>query len=209
MTNEEKKQKRREYYAAYYQTNKEKVLSKNRAWFKNNPDKRRILAAAYKATHDKEMKEYQAAYHKAHPKDKEVVRARNAEWHKNNPRDRHTENAVRYAANADKERARALAWAKAHPEERAANHANRRARVNGAEGRHTGEEIKQLLAKQKYCCSVCKKSIENGYHRDHIIPLVRGGSNLISNIQLLCSTCNLKKGRKDPIAFMQEQGFLI
>lgn len=34
-------------------------------------------------------------------------------------------------------------------------------------------------------------------HYDHMVPLYHGGLNDVSNIQLLCSVCNLKKGRKD------------
>lgn len=37
----------------------------------------------------------------------------------------------------------------------------------------------------------------NKEHYDHIVPLYYGGINDVTNIQLLCSTCNLKKGRKD------------
>lgn len=33
-------------------------------------------------------------------------------------------------------------------------------------------------------------------HFDHIIPLAEGGINDVTNIQLLCSSCNLTKGRK-------------
>jgi 5-methylcytosine-specific restriction endonuclease McrA len=31
-------------------------------------------------------------------------------------------------------------------------------------------------------------------HYDHIIPRARGGTNKKENIQLLCQTCNLRKG---------------
>lgn len=34
------------------------------------------------------------------------------------------------------------------------------------------------------------------FHIDHIVPLARGGTNDSANLQLLCETCNLRKGSK-------------
>jgi len=51
-------------------------------------------------------------------------------------------------------------------------------------------------------CVVCNTdlsgllSIQNNKHFDHIIPLANGGINDVTNIQLLCQACNLKKGQK-------------
>nr|WP_321328172.1 HNH endonuclease [Alcaligenes faecalis] len=39
-------------------------------------------------------------------------------------------------------------------------------------------------------------SINNAKHYDHMIPLAAGGINDITNLQLLCGLCNLKKGRR-------------
>lgn len=50
-----------------------------------------------------------------------------------------------------------------------------------------------------HCCN-CNKditgviSISEKKHFDHIVPLKLGGINDVSNIQLLCERCNLKKG---------------
>ncbi|QEM09082.1 HNH endonuclease [Mucilaginibacter rubeus] len=40
-------------------------------------------------------------------------------------------------------------------------------------------------------------------HYDHMVPLAQGGINDVSNIQLLCSSCNLSKGKKDIITSNQ------
>lgn len=53
--------------------------------------------------------------------------------------------------------------------------------------------IKDKLQQQNYLCVYCKTNIFTKYHRDHIVPLALGGKNEISNIQMLCQSCNSKK----------------
>lgn len=62
---------------------------------------------------------------------------------------------------------------------------------------------------QRWRCAVCGAGIRRGYHLDHVMPLALGGKHERSNLQLLCPPCNLHKNAKDPIAFMQERGFLL
>jgi len=85
----------------------------------------------------------------------------------------------------------------------------RRAREVGAEGSFTKEEVRELLEKQRGKCAVCRTDIRSKMHRDHIQPIAVGGTNYISNIQLLCPDCNFQKNAKDPVQFMQSRGFLL
>lgn len=112
-------------------------------------------------------------------------------------------------ANPEKHRQNEKAWRKANPEKARAIRTARQARKRGAHGRHTGQQIKALLMMQGCKCANCLKSIKNKYHVDHIMPLVLGGSNDISNIQLLCAFCNQSKHSKAPDIWARENGRLL
>lgn len=69
---------------------------------------------------------------------------------------------------------------------------NKRIALNG--GFHSLFEWKNLKKEYNLTCPCCKKSEpEIILTRDHIVPLLMGGSNYIKNIQPLCHQCNCKK----------------
>ncbi|NOG73722.1 HNH endonuclease [Roseicella sp. DB1501] len=106
-------------------------------------------------------------------------------------------------------RAIAKRWREKNKEAYQARQANRRKRERAAGGSYTAKQIANLRHKQGNKCIYCKTKFFAGYHIDHIMPLILGGSNDISNIQLLCRDCNLRKGAKNPVAYAQERGLLL
>ena len=75
---------------------------------------------------------------------------------------------------------------------------NRRNRLKKiASGSHTYGEWETLKAQYNLVCLSCGKSEPTiKLTEDHIIPLSKGGSDNIENIQPLCSNCNSKKHTK-------------
>jgi 5-methylcytosine-specific restriction endonuclease McrA len=159
-------------------------------------------------------------------RNREHINKLSATWRAENPGKVKTSKAAWRAANIDKVKAYQIEWRKRNPDKIKANHVewrkkrnpdkkkiytqNRRARKNNNGGNLSSNIVSVLFALQRGKCVVCKKSLKKvGFHLDHIIPLSKGGRNEDKNIQLTCPTCNMKKGGKDPIQFMQENGYLL
>lgn len=76
------------------------------------------------------------------------------------------------------------------------NH-KRRALLKNTHGSFTLKEWETLKAQYNWTCPCCKKSEpDTKLTIDHIIPISKGGSNNIENIQPLCKSCNCKKSAK-------------
>lgn len=78
-----------------------------------------------------------------------------------------------------------------------------------AEGAFTSEQITDLYLKQRGKCANCGAKLGEQFHRDHKVALSKGGSNDITNIELLCGGCNTRKHAKDPIRWANENGRLL
>lgn len=176
---------------AWKAANKEKVKALNADYRERKKDERKAYNAEYRARNIEAVREAHRAWREAN---KERIRARNAEYRK---------------TNKERERANAAAWRAANPEAARAIIRNRRARLRKSEGSHTATDIEALFSAQKGKCAECRTSIRRGYHVDHIKPIALGGSNYPKNLQLLCGTCNRRKGSFDPIEWARRSGRLV
>lgn len=142
-------------------------------------------------------------------KNPEKARLRTAKWRKNNPT---RERAIRkkYYDNNKEKRAQATRKWRAKNVEHLREYERQRrlkdpdgieaknaayfARLKAAEGSFTPKEWQQLCEKYAHCCAYCGKHTRLTRH--HVVPLIRGGSNFISNIAPACRSCNSSIGTK-------------
>ena len=154
----------------------------------------------------------------------EIGRPRRREWRKNNPEAARAGYRKQYYANIEKTRERQRSWVsrnknkrresernyrQRNPDKLRVKNHNQRARRMAAIGRCTFKQTQELLAKQKFKCIYCRSSLKDDRHLDHIVPLLLGGANEITNLQWLCPGCNCRKGAKDPVKWAQETGRLL
>lgn len=88
-------------------------------------------------------------------------------------------------------------WVENNRDRRLLTTNRRRVRKMNNGGSHTLEEWQNLKAQYHFTCACCRKSEpEIRLTRDHIVPLSKGGTDDIENIQPLCKPCNSRKYNK-------------
>lgn len=133
-----------------------------------------------------------------------AAKARKARYRERNRVEIRSKNIAYFEANPDKKSRyrrinrdkwlpKAVRWSQA-----------RRARERGAIGSYTDAEWSALRRKFRDICPRCGKLCTPSV--DHIVPLSRGGSNDISNIQPLCLSCNCKKHARLIICYLPWRG---
>lgn len=195
----------------YREDNKERMAATQKQW--NIDNKERIKQyqqdnaeriAEYNKQWREENKEHCAEYSKKYAQDnKDQIAEYKKQWHKDNPQydKQYRQDNADHRAEYNKQ------WRQT-PKGKAARKAsshNRRAQKLNNGGNHTGAELLNLFDLQSGKCPYCKvklnKTGNNKYHSDHVLPLSKGGTNDISNIQLLCPKCNMSKHDKLPEEF--------
>ena len=115
-----------------------------------------------------------------------------------------------YRKHAKKAIAATAKWKRENRDRAIQHETRRRARQAAISGKLSADLVNRLMLLQKGLCAFCECRLSPDItHRDHIIPLSKGGKHCDSNIQLLCRTCNCRKHNKDPVRFAQENGRLL
>lgn len=170
-----------------YERNRAKRNADSRAAYAANADARRAYAKEYREANRESVDARRLAFRQAN---RARLAAASLDWYYSSPENRQRvveRNKAWRAANA--RRAAELSKAKT---------AARRARLKGATThRITDRDLRRLIASP---CAVagCTNS---DITIDHIVPLMRGGSHGIGNLQPLCLSHNASKGTKLWIEF--------
>lgn len=112
-------------------------------------------------------------------------------WRLANPEKHREEQRLYYSRNSKKVKKRVN---KTRPKYSKIYNPLYRTRKTKAGGKFTPEQWYELCRAAEFRCLCCRK--KKALEADHIIPVSKGGTSWIWNIQPLCGTCNKKKRTK-------------
>lgn len=175
---------------AYHRAHAEAASVRHKAWQQKNPEYDRAYKRAQREAHPERFREYYEA-------NRGKLSEQNRAWRQDNSEHCYARDKAYREAHAEQYRGWSRSWTRNNPERVAATKANRRARKTQAGGSFTQQEWQDLKARYDYACLRCgRQEPEITLTADHVVPIAKGGTSDISNIQPLCRPCNTGKGTK-------------
>lgn len=111
---------------------------------------------------------------------------------------------ARYPREAERRREYARQYLKDNPERMRAIRRNRKSSIKAERFEFTEKDWARLVARYRGCCAYCGQKSEV-LHREHVIPIRRGGRHSVGNILPACPPCNYRKRTKLLIEFRHDQ----
>lgn len=207
-----------EFFYPYKKQCKECCSKKGKEYMATHKEQHREFMHNYNIIHRNERLEHQKIYETQHP---EIAERRARNYRIKHREEINARARTERLAHPERHRERSLAYRLRHPERvreqaRRTSHkhrervnVNRRtyyARKKHATGTHTVQDIQTQYDRQDSKCYWCGKKLgkaKHEYHVDHVIPLVRGGSNNPDNLVIACPHCNQSKHDKLPHEWFQ------
>jgi 5-methylcytosine-specific restriction endonuclease McrA len=147
----------------------------------SDPTARAKYQVAYHKKHAKRLNMYAASYRSTH---REEAAEYLQDWKKDNP----DYDKEWRAANRRKKNKNQQTYRRRHPEKIRVLNANYATRKTKAGGHLSEAQWLELCSKHNHRCLRCKK--RKKLTPDHIIPVSKGGTSNVENIQPLCKSCN-------------------
>jgi 5-methylcytosine-specific restriction endonuclease McrA len=172
-------------------TEKERAIrhrEADRHWKEKDPEHARDLARERASrSYKRNPEKHRAASAKFRKENPEQVKSTVDKWFEENKEYRR-KYKKEYRRTHKKEIAE---YREKNPAKNKAYKQNRRTKQSGAGGSFTAKEWLDLCKKYTHRCLCCWR--RRKLTADHVIPVSKGGSSNISNIQPLCGPCNSRK----------------
>jgi 5-methylcytosine-specific restriction endonuclease McrA len=182
-------ERKRRLSKVYRERHKEEVYLQIQQWRKNNPEKVKEYSKNNRINNPETRKRLNRKY-----KSSPIGKAKARQYYEKN-KSRITEvNALWKSKNVERMKSYIKEYRREHSAALTLYVNNRRSKIKSL-GTINIEEWELLFNKFENKCLWCGKS-DIKLTIDHVIPITKGGLNLISNIQPLCSRCNSKKNNK-------------
>ena len=180
------KQWREEHSKEYYERNKDRIIAYQKRYREEHPDICATRHARYYQEHAEELRQKAKVYQQEHL---EEVRAKKR----------------LYVATHKEQRKR---WLQSESGKLSAKRSAHKRRVLlEGHGDFTSDEVFDALEFFEYKCAYTGESLEEKYHLDHIVPIVKGGFNYIWNIVPSNPGPNLSKHASDMEEWFRQQPY--